>query len=234
MTSLLLKFLLAHVLGDFVFQPRKWVNHKFEHAYKSPYLYFHVFIHAVILMLLLGFSKWFAVIVIAFSHYLIDLGKILLSKKVNARILFILDQLAHLAVILAVIAVYFPFNFSLNFLFANSTLLFLLFLVLQTLVSSVLIQLLMSKWEAEQSSESLSQAGFYIGILERLFIFGFIVLNQWSAIGFLIAAKSVFRFGDLSKAKDRKLTEYVLIGTLLSIGLAIFLGLTYKYLSVRI
>jgi len=45
----------------------------------------------------------------------------------------------------------------------------------------------------------------------------------------LIAAKSVFRFGDLSRAKDRKLTEYILIGTFLSFGLAIAIGLGYLY-----
>jgi hypothetical protein len=42
---------------------------------------------------------------------------------------------------------------------------------------------------------------------------------------FLLAAKSIFRFGDLKKVKDRKLTEYVLIGTLLSFGIAILVGL---------
>lgn len=83
--------------------------------------------------------------------------------------------------------------------------------------------------EEINTNDSLEQAGKYIGILERLFVFGFIVLNQWQAIGFLIAAKSVFRFNDLSNAKDRKLTEYVLIGTLLSFALAIFTGLTYNY-----
>jgi len=41
----------------------------------------------------------------------------------------------------------------------------------------------------------------------------------------LIAAKSIFRFSDLSRSKDRKLTEYVLIGTLLSYGLAIMIAL---------
>ena len=88
----------------------------------------------------------------------------------------------------------------------------------------------MSKWSLEEdnSEDSLESAGKYIGILERLFVF--ILLNQWSAIGLLIAAKSVFRFGDLSRAKDRKLTEYILIGTLISFGLAIFIGLVYQYL----
>jgi hypothetical protein len=44
----------------------------------------------------------------------------------------------------------------------------------------------------------------------------------------MIAAKSVFRFSDLAKARQRKLTEYVLIGTLLSFGFAILTGILVK------
>ncbi len=84
--------------------------------------------------------------------------------------------------------------------------------------------------EEGKASEGLEKAGFYIGILERLFVFIFIVLNHWEAIGFLPAAKSIFRFGDLTKARDRKLTEYILIGTLISFGLAIASGIIFKYL----
>lgn len=62
----------------------------------------------------------------------------------------------------------------------------------------------------------------------------FIITNHWEGIGFLIAAKSVFRFGDLSQAKDRKLTEYILIGTLLSFGLAIVFGIGYEYVLALI
>ena len=68
-----------------------------------------------------------------------------------------------------------------------------------------------------------------LGVLERLFIFVFIITNNWHGIGFLLTAKSVFRFGDLSKSDDRKLTEYILIGTLLSFGLALLIGLGYNY-----
>jgi len=50
-------------------------------------------------------------------------------------------------------------------------------------------------------------------------------------VGFLLTAKSVFRFGDLKESKDRKLTEYILIGTLLSFGIAIIVGLSYLYLE---
>ena len=61
------------------------------------------------------------------------------------------------------------------------------------------------------------------------FVFYFVVSVNFEAIGFLLAAKSIFRFGDLKEAKDRKLTEYVLIGTLLSFGIALLTGILVKY-----
>ena len=44
-------------------------------------------------------------------------------------------------------------------------------------------------------------------------------------IGFLLAAKSIFRFGDLNKAQELRNTEYILIGTLTSFAIAISIGL---------
>jgi hypothetical protein len=46
-----------------------------------------------------------------------------------------------------------------------------------------------------------------------------------------LAAKSIFRFGDLKESKDVKLTEYILIGTLLSFGLGILCAIVYKYFA---
>ena len=87
----------------------------------------------------------------------------------------------------------------------------------------------MSKWSNDlkdiEDKESLKNAGKYIGILERLFVFIFVISGNWVGIGFLLAAKSVFRFGDLKESNDRKLTEYILIGTLLSIGIAMAIGM---------
>jgi hypothetical protein len=97
-------------------------------------------------------------------------------------------------------------------------------LLFLTQVSGIVIQVLMSKWSKsidKNDEASLDNAGKYIGILERLFVFTFVITGNWEAIGFLIAAKSVFRFGDLKESKDRKLTEYILIGTLLSFAIAI-------------
>jgi len=97
-----------------------------------------------------------------------------------------------------------------------------------SLPASVLIKTMISRWmpfnEVKQNN-SLQDAGKYIGILERLFVLAFIVSGHWEGIGFLIAAKSVFRFGDIKEYEGLKLTEYFMIGTLLSFGIAIFTGL---------
>src|SRR5690606_32302350 len=100
-----------------------------------------------------------------------------------------------------------------------------------TSVVAILMRILMTNWvlEEDPKNDSLPNAGKYIGMLERLLVFGFIVLQQWAAIGWLVTAKSVFRFSDLSRAKDRKLTEYILIGTLLSFGFAILIGIIYLF-----
>lgn len=90
--------------------------------------------------------------------------------------------------------------------------------------TSITMRVIIARWIPDNqpdSPKSLQNAGKYIGILERVLIFVFILTNHFEAVGFLLAAKSIFRFGDLKEAHDLKLTEYVLIGTLLSFGIAI-------------
>ena len=142
-----------------------------------------------------------------------------------------LDQIAHFSVIAGLVYWYEPYQIDIGILYSYESLLLVLSLLSLTYVSSVFMKMIMSRWKMEEdnSKDSLENAGRYIGILERLFVFGFILIGQWQGIGLLIAAKSVFRFGDLSRAKDRKLTEYILIGTLLSFGLAIIIGIAFKY-----
>lgn len=234
MVVLFIKLLIAHVLGDFVLQPDSWVKHKKDKTYQSKYFYFHGLVHLLALMVLLEFNwtYWLSVSFIVTSHLFIDFLKLKFETNNNFRFLFTLDQLLHLTVIGIVVYCNTPYAIAIKKIYTPESLLFVLAILIITFVSSVILKIMMSKWELEEdnSEDSLKNAGKYIGILERLFVFGFILLNQWSAIGLLIAAKSVFRFSDLSRAKDRKLTEYILIGTLTSFGLAISVGLLYQYL----
>jgi hypothetical protein len=231
MIVLSIKLLIAHLIGDFVLQPQKWVADKKQKKHKSVFLYTHILIHASALIILLEFDSnyWLAYALIPSSHYLIDLIKIHLETCRNSRKLFIIDQIAHVMIISLVVYLYKPYQIDFSLLYTTHTLVLALALILLTSVASIVMKTIMSQWEVEGTNESLENAGKYIGILERLFVFGFIALNQWQVIGLLIAAKSVFRFGDLTKARDRKLTEYILIGTLLSFGIAILIGLSYRY-----
>ncbi|GMN11222.1 DUF3307 domain-containing protein [Croceitalea sp. MTPC9] len=235
---LALKLILAHFLGDFVFQPAKWVDHKLKKKAKSKYLYYHIAVHLLALIVVLQFNNWGIVAITIVSHYLIDLAKLNFTNEKNYRWLFTLDQILHLAVIAVVVYFYEPYTLDINLLFTPQLLLFICMLAFVSYVSAILIKMLMAPYIEELAKDdkenkegtSLKNAGRYIGMLERIFVFAFILLHQWAAIGLLITAKSVFRFGDLNKGKNRKLTEYVLIGTLLSFGLAILAGLAYNYL----
>lgn len=233
MLTLLLKFLLAHLIGDFLLQPNKWVQEKEQKKQYSIYLYLHVLIHALTLIILLGFdfSYWLGIVLVVGSHYMIDLIKLKLNTTVNQRFLFFADQLLHAAVFIGVVHFYEPFFIPFHFISSSVSLLLMTHVLLITVTASVVLKVLLSKWKLNTDDEegSLQLAGTYIGMLERLFIFGFVVLGYWQGVGFLLAAKSVFRFSDLSRSKDRKLTEYILIGTLLSFGIAMLLGLSYHY-----
>ena len=91
--------------------------------------------------------------------------------------------------------------------------------------SSILLGTFIAKWTPKENDKnSLPNAGSWIGYLERVLILTFMLVGCMEGIGFLLAAKSVFRFGELTKAKEVKITEYVMIGTLSSFTIAILLG----------
>ncbi|WP_034040366.1 DUF3307 domain-containing protein [Wocania ichthyoenteri] len=233
MLALSIKLILAHFIGDFLLQPEKWVIHKETYKHKSKFLYWHIVVHlgALILVLQADFKYWLGILILIISHYIIDLIKLHLKSVLKNRLLFGLDQLAHFIIIALVVSIYQPYQFSINSLYNPAFLLLITSLLGVTVVSSIIMRTIISKWYLKEDSneESLENAGAYIGMLERLFVFAFIITQHWEGIGFLLAAKSVFRFGDLSKAKDRKLTEYILIGSLLSFGLAILFGIGYGF-----
>ena len=66
-------------------------------------------------------------------------------------------------------------------------------------------------------------SGELIGWLERGLMLLFVVMSQYEAIGFLIAAKSILRFNEASSGSEK--SEYVLTGTLLSLAIALALGI---------
>lgn len=227
----LFQLILAHLLGDFLLQPTAWVMHKEKKKAKSPALYLHLLVHGVLILTLLGFGFWILAIVLTILHGLVDLTKLYFQKSATKTAWFFIDQLAHFISILGIWWLFFRPEISLEW--SPSIWIYATALLLITQVAGIAIQVGLSNWSKDldlSQESSLKNAGKYIGILERLFVFAFVILGKWEAIGFLLAAKSVFRFGDLRKAKDRKLTEYILIGTLLSFGISIGIGILTRWL----
>ncbi len=227
-----LQLLLAHVLTDFVLQPAKAIQQKRERKVKSPFLYFHAFIAGLLTYLFL--QQWTSFLVPVFimiTHFGIDLWK--LNQKQDNLKIFLLDQFFHLLILLFA-WLYLTENFEALFPFlgslfgAQNTLILILGYLIVIFPFGFIIGKATKSWQEEIESEekinSLEKAGRYIGIFERILVLTFILTHNIAAIGFLIAAKSILRFGDKSQSGSRKQTEYVLIGTLMSFALTIILG----------
>lgn len=233
---MLIRLILAHLIGDFVLQPKTWVKEKESKKIRSPKLILHILIHGVLVLLLLGnIHYWLLALILMILHGTIDIAKLYLQKADNKVVWFIIDQSLHLLSILMIWLIWFNPVVSFSDLTISSNIwIYAAALLFITSASGIIIQILMTNWSKslnESDDESLVNAGKYIGILERLFVFTFIVTGHWEGIGFLLAAKSIFRFGDLKDSKDRKLTEYILIGTLLSFAIATAMGIIVLQLT---
>lgn len=230
MSLIFTKLLLAHLICDFLLQPKKWVIHKEANKVGSKYLYAHVLLHFLVTLLVLwDLNYWKIALVIMATHYLIDLAKLYATSLFkNQSIPFFIDQALHVVVLYCCAYISNLQEETIQLISALDWSL-ITAMVFVTFPAAIIMGKLLEPMsdQIELDHKSLPNAGKYIGIIERLFVLTFIILGRWEAIGLLITAKSVFRFNDLKERNSRKLTEYILIGTLLSFGLAIIAGIIY-------
>ncbi|MEC9482269.1 MAG: DUF3307 domain-containing protein [Halomonas sp.] len=234
----LLALILAHLAGDFLLQGKRWVYSKQQRGYRSPAIYLHAGVHAALsLATLVAFRySWsealFATLAIGITHLGIDIAKSHLPDRLRY---FLIDQALHLSVLVVVwlwlSRPWLELAALGKWLLHPETLLTLLVYTLITRPLSILIARIMQRWSAQVDNRgTLADAGARIGILERFLVLTFVLAGEWTPIGFLLAAKSVLRFGDLREDRDRKLTEYVLLGTMLSFAMTLMLGLALRQL----
>ncbi|MBB1469040.1 DUF3307 domain-containing protein [Pseudoalteromonas sp. SG41-5] len=241
---LLVALFIGHILADFYWQPMSWVNNRNTRHCRAKKLYLHVLVHGLTTAAIVSWWEFsfgwqelsrigIATAIVIVTHYLIDLAKSYSNKGV---VPFIIDQLAHLVVIL-LLTVWLSDNSEFitsiwQWLITPTTLWVLCGYLLVLSPSAVFIRMMLERLTTGFSSTgSLPAAGQSIGMLERVLMLTFILLDQLAGVGFLLAAKSVFRFGDLRASKDKKLTEYVMLGTLLSVTVTLFIGLAVNYLK---
>ena len=235
----LFKFIAAHLIGDFIFQSDRHAKIKF--TAKMPerlrLLGLHSLIQAGLTYLFIAqWSLWIVPVVIFVSHFAIDFVKIEIGKRgKRGLIAFLADQCAHYVVILLLWWLLFvKGGHDVGLPKLSQTVWICLTAYIAVLVpASVFIKLLLEykKWmPCDTSMQGMPDAGRWIGYLERILILSFIFSNHIEGIGFLLAAKSIFRFGELRRSKDVKVTEYVLIGTFLSFTAAILIGFGAEWL----
>jgi len=227
----LIKLVLAHLLTDFILQPRSWIEHRCRRHFASGYLYLHGLVTSAVAMLMAGFQYWPAVLVIGVSHILIDGWK---SYRKEAITYFVMDQFLHLMVIVLCWMYYFMSVSELTAVVRDVSVnynfwIYVIATVFLTAPSGILIGQLTKTWrEKILNPESLANAGKWIGIIERLIVFIFVLLGQYAAISLLIAAKGIIRFNEKDRPEIK--TEYLVIGTLMSITIALLTGIAVKLL----
>ncbi|ELB2104502.1 DUF3307 domain-containing protein [Vibrio parahaemolyticus] len=241
-----LSLFLGHIVGDFFLQPDRWVKEKLDNKIKSKYLVLHSFVHGVISGLIFSALLWgyttspvinffFVFGFVSVSHWCIDVIKTYLNRR---YIWFVLDQVSHV-LILAILTYGMVYDREIDNIFNwlktidySIVLPILISYMLMLKPTAVLVGEVLNKWTMQvngSANKGLKDAGKYIGYIERILILTFVLTSQYAAIGFVLAAKSIFRMGDLRDEHDKQFTEYVMVGTLFSVSISLFCGLFIVY-----
>ena len=215
LNSVFLPMLAGHLIADFWLQPKSWVNEKKTKGIKSLKFIFHVVIAAVLpVVFTFQLILWWFIPVIFASHLIIDLFKTNLKDTVLS---FLFDQLLHISILLILVFVgtktIISINATIFWIYATG------FILITSPIGFFTGKFLNVVIPDKNNTPAIGVSG-WIGILERILILIFVTTGQFSAIGFLIAAKSVFRFND-AREDGNKRAEFFLLGTLISFTLAI-------------
>lgn len=244
----MVRLLLAHCIGDFLLQSTTLCEGKKSLPALSGWGYqaLHALIYtATVYVFIAEWQCWTLPLLVGGTHFACDVAKAFAEQRMTPpaggqcgadesnkpfidrkkMMLFLLDQIFHLGVL---VGVYFQLSGSLDLPpFIDWTVVGICALAYLIVLkpTAVFIQIFFSGFAHTTDKKSLPLAGTYIGYLERVMIVSFILSGWMEGIGYLLAAKSVFRFGELRNNKELMRTEYILLGTFLSFTVAVMVGL---------
>lgn len=225
----LLKLIVAHLLTDFILQPKSWIDDRNKNHFASGKLYLHGLVTGTVALIFAGLSYWPVALIILVTHILIDVWK---SYQRESITYFIIDQVMHFLVIVACWFFLFIPKHQLTGFFNDIAIdkrlwILVTATIFLTTPAGILIGQLTRGWREQIANpESLANAGKWIGIIERMIVFIFVLLGEYAAISLLIAAKGIIRFNEKDRPEVK--TEYLVIGTLMSIGIALIIGQIVK------
>lgn len=232
MLDIFLVLFLSHVIADFYLQCDLFSAKKDKKGFRSWQVYVHAFIvWSCAWFVCPQISFWEGALIIGISHLLMDGIKCYLNKFKG---IFFIDQLFHVSMITLVAYLYkeqanellAPWGWNMRYIVYTTGILLICKpanIIIQNVFGLFSLQ---AKGSNNKETKTLLQAGHVIGVAERILAFLFVLVAQYEALGFLIAAKSILRFRDTDTAR----TEYVLVGTLLSFMIAILTALSIEWL----
>lgn len=239
-SNMFLRLLLAHLLGDFLFQSDRVCVGKRSNVWCSQLRAHlcHGGVQSLLCFVALGdVHYWYVALLVGLLHLGVDWMKIWMERKSRCNaVLFYADQFLHVAVLLLVVGLLSYMDglacLWYGFLVPSNSLIVLVAYLLLLKPASIVVGSVLSRFKLQQANgcdENLKQAGQWIGYCERLMALSFIMIGCFEALGFLVAAKSIFRFGDLRSGTETMKTEYVLLGTFLSMTFSVIVGLLCRW-----
>jgi hypothetical protein len=234
--------LLAHFLGDFVFQTNRIVAAKdrFRGYVEHGLIHFGLLIACLSFTGIHIFSWHVQLLLLAYIviHLLLDFLKHVFTKgegHSNSALVFIADQILHVTGVslLAFLMGSLKWNELLshvNWPIENRERVLIVAVVYTSTVfaGGYLIRYLIQSLEVRpqqgsgETEQELRNAGMYIGWLERFLVISAVIMQSPAMIGLILTGKSIARFPEL---KEARFSEYFLIGTSLSVSLALLAGL---------
>lgn len=233
---ILLIFIVAHLVGDFLLQTKALINRK---RAREPQAFLeHALIHlvlAVMLLVLIGSfsqSSFLLSVFIALSHGLVDYwGYPLREKGLQSRTLgLLLDQLIHLGIIFLLgyrLAPYYTPSA------VDQLLGILISLLLSIRVAGIIIGSILEDFRAREKNPihyggDNPAIGRYIGYLERGMILYFLYSGSPASIALLATFKTIARY---KKLEEQSFAEYYLLGTMLSLSAGILGSFLIKFFT---
>ena len=241
--SLLIRLMLAHLLGDYGFQSDQVARTK----HQPRGLLVHGLWHAVLLVALVALAEpanaplWGVVAAVTILHVLIDAGTARIQPR-DARSL-LLDQSLHAMTLLGAVALARPVearalvNSATTLLHQPKLWAFLTGFVATVWAGAVFVGRWVEPFATALATRlgtprpGLDRAGRFIGLAERTLIFIAIQLRAEALIGFIIAAKAILRLPEARDAGTRELSEYYLAGSFASLAWAIGLSVLTRWRS---
>jgi hypothetical protein len=238
-----LQLYAAHLIADFVLQPKWIVLNKRKPGPLLAHAGIHIACGVALVNIGIDRNVLLAILGLALAHILIDCIKGLLTK--DGWVVFVFDQVLHMGTVAAAA------------LWLNSASWLLVQVMVVTALTSAPVYLLLSAYvgvifggsfivqkitlpflsriegDLLALKPGLPRVGRYIGCIERFLVLTFVITGFNEAIGFLLAVKALARFPEIKEDARGTFAEYFLVGTMISVGLALVGGLLVKDVLTR-